>query len=405
MSLLPQSPHETEHTPQTLWTCEFIILFVLAMCANSYIAVFYSFEHWLTTMGVSPNWRGGLLSAMFFMVMVGRPIASIWVTRHSALPVMAVAIIANSSAMFAYSYLATPYAILLLRMGQGLALAAFSSSVVSVLVGCFPKGQSARGFALFSLTMLLPYAIVPLLSERLLALVGGEGNLYAWAGFMGLPALCMVWPLARAIAKHEVTHTASTLTVAALARSLRHSGLGWVYLACIFFGSMTILVVCFVKGLAQTIGVNPSLFFTAYSSLVILTRLFSGNHLDTLPRIPVIHTCALCLAMSLVGFALGPAWAFIPLACLYGLGLGLLYPLLAAIIYDGSSPETRSINSNMMMLTFDFSAAAGPLMGGFVISAGFGYSGVFLLATCVICLSSLAMLCYSLKLRKAAKTA
>lgn len=404
MSLLPQSPHENEHTPQTLWTCEFIILFVLAMCANSYIAVFYSFEHWLTTMDISPNWRGGLLSAMFFMVMVGRPIASLWVTQHSALPVMAIAIILNSLAMFTYSYLETPYSILALRMAQGLALAAFSSSVVSVLVGCFPKGQSARGFALFSLTLLLPYAVVPMVSERLIALVGGEGRLYAWAGLMGLPSLCMVWPLSRAIAKHDVSHAGPALTLASLARSLRYSGLGLVYLACTFFGSMTILVVCFVKGLAQANGINPSLFFTAYSSMVILTRLLGGNHMDTLPRIPIIHTCVLCLATALVGLALGPGWLFIPLSCLYGLGLGLLYPLLAAIIYDGSCPETRSINSNMMMLTFDFSAAMGPLLGGFVISAGFGYSGVFLLATLVICLCSLSVLCYSLKLRRAAKS-
>lgn len=401
MSLLPQSPHDLpENAPQTLWTCDFLMLFVLALCANSYIAVFYSFEHWLTSLGISPGWRGGLLSAMFVMVMLGRPIASIWVTRHSALPVMAVAIIMNSLAMFSYSHLETPYAILLLRMGQGLALAAFSSSVVSVLVRCIPKGQSARGFALFSLTMLLPYAIVPLASEKLLGLVGGESNLYAWAGLMGLPALCMLWPLSRAMAPHNASHTSPPLTLAALWYSLSHSGLGWIYLACTFFGSMIILVICFVKGLAQADGASPSLFFAAYSSLVILTRLFSGNHLDTLPRIPVIHTCVLCLATSLAGLALGPAWMFIPLACLYGLGLGLLYPLLAAIIYDGSRPETRSINSNMMMLTFDFSATMGPLLGGFVISAGFGYSGVFLLATLVICLCSLAVLCYGLKLRK-----
>lgn len=403
MSLLPQTPHEIEHTPQTLWTFEFIILFMLAMCSNSYIAVFYSFEHWLTTMGLSPNWRGLLLSAMFFMVMVGRPIASVWVTRHSALPVLAVSIIINSFAMFSYSYLETPYAILLLRMAQGLALAAFSSSVVSILVGCFPKGQSARGFALFSLTLLLPYAVVPLVSERLLTFVGGEGKLYAWAGLMGVPALCMVWPLGRAIAKHDVNHVSSVLTLASLGHSLRHSGLGWVYLAGTFFGCTTILVMCFIKGLAQVNGASPSIFFAVYSSLVILSRLLSGNHLDTLPRIPIIHACVVFLVVALLGFALGPAWMFVLMSCLYGLGLGLLYPLLAAIIYDGSSPETRSINSNMMMLTFDCSAAMAPLMGGLVISAGFGYSGVFLLATGVIGLCSLSILCYSLKLRRAAQ--
>ncbi len=381
MPIFPHTPHPGEDAgaaPQTLWTREFLLLFMLAMFANSYIAVFYSFEHWLVTLGIAPHWRGGLLSAMFVMVMLGRPVASVWVIRHNALPVMAMAIIVNSAAMFTYAHLDSPYAILLLRMTQGLALAAFSSSVVSVLVRCIPKGQSARGFALFSLTLLLPYSVVPLSSERLLPLLGGESRLYAAAGLMGVPALCMLIPLARKIS--------AALSLRALLHALRHSGLGWVFLACTFFGSMTILVICFVKGLAQADGSSPSLFFTAYSSLVILTRLLSGNHLDTLPRMPVIYICCFCLALSLIGLAVGPAWMFLPLACLYGLGLGMLYPLLAAIIYDGSTPETRSINSNMMMLTFDFSATMGPLLGGTVISAGYGYPGVFLLAATVISL-------------------
>lgn len=396
MSLLPQTP-QAETAPQTLWSRDFLLLFMLAMFSNSYIAVFYSFEHWLVTLGISPNWRGGLLSAMFIMVMLGRPIASIWVIRHNALPIMALAIILNSLSMFTYAYLESPYSILLLRMGQGLALAAFSSSVISVLVRCIPKGQSARGFALFSLTMLLPYSVIPLLSEKILPLLGGESHLYMWVGCMGLPALCMLWPLARTVNPRVMAAQPSASSLSALAHALWHSGLGWVFLACACFGSMIILVICFVKGLAQVDGINPSLFFTAYSSMVILTRLLSGNHLDTLPRMPVIHSCALCLAVALAGMALGPSWSFLPLAGLYGLGLGLLYPLLAAIVYDGSTPESRSINSNMMMLSFDFSASIGPIMGGLVISAGYGYSGVFLLATVMVCLCSLCALLHSLR--------
>lgn len=403
MPLFPHAPHpettDVDGAPRTIWTPEFLLLFILAMFANSYIAVFYSFEHWLATMGIAPHWRGGLLSAMFVMVMLGRPVASVWVIRHNALPVMAGAIIINSSAMFVYGQLHSPYSILALRMVQGLALAAFSSSVVSVLVRCIPKGQSARGFALFSLTLLLPYSVVPLLSERLLPLLGGESRLYAAAGLMGIPALCMIWPLARKIAAREATAAANALSLRALIHALGHSGLGRVFLACTFFGSTTILVICFVKGLAQADGASPSLFFTAYSSLVILTRLLSGNHLDTLPRMPVIYTCCLCLALALTGLAVGPGWMFLPLACLYGLGLGMLYPLLAAIIYDGSTPETRSINSNMMMLTFDFSATMGPLLGGAVISAGYGYAGVFLLAAAMAGLCALAAFSHSLAAR------
>ena len=87
--------------------------------------------------------------------------------------------------------------------------------------------------------------------------------------------------------------------------------------------------------------------------------------------------CCAVLACCMLGLAWGPLWAFIPLTCVYGLGLGLLYPLLAAAVYDRSTPTTRSINSNVMMATFDASGMLGPLLGGLVIHAGYGYRGVF----------------------------
>lgn len=384
MPCMTLTPYPEKLPP--IWTRDFTILFLLAMFSNSAIAVFYCFEQWLVTLHIAAHWRGGLLSAMFFMIMLGRPLISVWVIRHSVLPILATGILGNSACMFAYSYLDSPLTILLIRMIQGLALATISSAVTSVLVNCIPKGNSARGFALFSLTVLLPYSTIPLLSEQLLPLVGGEAQLFACVGFMGIPALGMLFLLARgsAVYENQKQHPPKTST---LLHTLRHSGLGFFFAACTFFGSMTILVICFVKGLAQFKHTDSSLFFCAYTFLVIMTRLLGGNYMDTLPRRKVLLLFGLGLVSSLLGLALGPSWTFLPLACLYGLGLGLYYPLLAASIYDGSTPENRSLNSNMMMLTFDTSAAIAPLFGGMVLSAGGGYPGVFLLAAGVIGLS------------------
>ena len=86
--------------------------------------------------------------------------------------------------------------ILVLRIIQGAALAVFSSCVVAVLVSCIPKGQSARGFAIFSLTTLLPYSIIPALAEHILPMLGDASRLFAITAILGLPALAMLVPLA-----------------------------------------------------------------------------------------------------------------------------------------------------------------------------------------------------------------
>ena len=265
-----------------------------------------------------------------------------------------------------------------MRIIQGVALAVYSSCTVAVLVSCIPRGQSARGFALFSLTMLLPYSIIPALAERLLPVLGGEPRLFALTAALGLPALAMLIPLAPRLRRPEMpAQGANSLSGRALWQAVSHSGLFFVYMACLSFSIMTVLAIFFMKGLCAVTGAQPAWFFSTYTMTIILVRLFGSHRLDTLPRYRVTTLCCAVLACCMLGLAWGPLWAFIPLTCIYGLGLGLLYPLLAAAVYDRSTPSTRSINSNVMMATFDSSAMLGPLLGGLVIHAGYGYRGVF----------------------------
>ena len=179
----PEQPRRWDkpsEPPQKLLSRDFILLFCMAMFSNSYIAVFYCFEQWLEGLSISPNWRGVLLSSLFAMVLLCRPLASVLLLKRGKLLAMLASIMVSSCVMLAYPYVRGEHVIgiiWLLRIIQGIALAVYSSCTVAVLVSCIPKGQSARGFALFSLTMLLPYSIIPALAERLLPVLGGEPRL------------------------------------------------------------------------------------------------------------------------------------------------------------------------------------------------------------------------------------
>lgn len=417
---LPMPPRCGEHPhepPQTLLSRDFILLFCMTLFSNSYIAVFYCFEQWLESIAVSPNQRGLLLAALFATVFLFRTPTSILLLRRSKLPALLVSIIVSSCIMLVYPYVRGEHSVIiigLLRAAQGISLAVFSGCVVTVLVGCIPPGQSARGFALFSLTMLLPYSIIPAVGERILLLVGGEPQLFALTALLGLPSLLMLIPLAPRLRAPDIALTeAGGISINALMRSVTHSGLFFTYLGCICFSVMTILAIFFMKGLSTVTGVEPAWFFSTYTITIILVRIFGSNRLDSMPRYRIILLCAGLLAFCMPGLAFSPLWAFIPLTCLYGLGLGLLYPLMAAVVYDRSTPETRSINSNVMMSTFDLSGMLAPLLGGWVIHAGFGYRGVFAVAGIMVGLCGCCMLMDrwrilrqdSLKIKRARKTA
>lgn len=406
-SLVASSAHAqkgpaSSEPPQTLLSRDFVLLFCMTMFCNSFVAVFYCFEQWLEALSVSPNWRGILLSSMFVMVLIFRQVASVVLLRRGKLLPMATSILVSGGVMLAYPYVGGAHTIgmvLLLRVVQGISLAVFSCCTVSVLVSCIPAGQSARGFAIFSLTLLLPYSIIPAVGEQILPLLGGEPHLFAVTALLAIPSLLMLIPLAPRLRTPEMAQEAEGgMPGRELWQAVIHSGLFFVYMSCLTFSIMTVLAIFFMKGLCSITGAHPAWFFTTYTLTIILVRLVGSNRLDTLPRHKITMLCSALLAFCMLGLAWGPLWAFIPLTLLYGLGLGLLYPLLAAMVYDRSTPTTRSINSNVMMATFDSSGMFAPIIGGLVMYEGFGYRGVFAATAVSIALCGLSMLADKLRL-------
>lgn len=403
----PKRWDKPNHVPSKLLSKDFILLFFMAMCSNSFIAVYYCFEQWMEGLGIQAFWRGILLSALFGMILLFRPIASVIMLKHSKLWAMLISLAVCTGVMLVYPHIHPGHAIeiiLGIRLVQGAALAIYSACTVGVLVECIPPGQSARGFALFSLTMLLPYSIIPALSEKLLPMLGGEAQLFAAMSWLALPSFIMILLLAKRLKTPEaVAQGNPAIKPAELKYAVFHSRLGFVYLACLCFSMTTVMAIFFMKGLCGITGDNPAMFFTVYSVTIIVVRIFGSHLMDTLPRYKVSIVCAAILAFTMSGFAWAQQWAFMPLACIYGLSLGLLYPLLAAAVYDRSTPDTRSINSNVMMATFDASGMLGPMLGGAVISAGFDYRGVFLAGTITALLCGLFMLFDRNRMRKCAR--
>ncbi|MBQ9405421.1 MAG: MFS transporter [Desulfovibrio sp.] len=360
---------------------DFILLFCITMFCNSFVAVFYCLEQWLESLAVDSNWRGILLSAMFLMVLLFRPLTSVFFLRRSKLWALTLSIIVSGAVMLAYPFTVGKHLIglvLLLRLTQGIALAVFSCCTVAVLVSCIPKGQSARGFAIFSLTLLLPYSVIPAIGEYILPLLGGEPYLFAATSLLALPSLIMLIPLAPRLRNPELASVEhGGVTGIVLWKQIRHSGLLFIYLACFTFSVMTVQAIFFMKGLCSLTGAHPAWFFTLYTLTIIAVRLTCSRKLDQLPRYRTTLLCSALLVGCMLGLAWAPVWTFIPITMLYGLGLGLLYPLLAAMVYDRSTVDTRSLNSNIMMTAFDASGMLAPIIGGLIIHMGFGYRGVF----------------------------
>ena len=386
---------------QKLLSLDFVLLFFLVLFSNCYLAVYYCFEQWLEGLAVAPDWRGLLLGALFGMVMVTRPLASVYMLRFNKLPAVLVSLLISSGVLLAYQYLdpTSPlfeWYLLILRLVQGFFLAIFSSCVISLLVECIPPGQSARGFALFSLTGLLPYALLPSVGELLLPLVGGEAKLFAWTSALLIPCLVMTILLAPKLKKPEISSSAQAdfaNYTKGIVRGVTHSGLGLVFAALLTFSLVTQTCIFFMKGLCSVTGTDPAKFFFYYTVTIMIVRVIGSNRLDTLPRYRIVPVVACTLATSLAIICYAPTWLYIPAVILYGISISLLYPLMASVIYNRSTPETRTVNSNLMMLMFDAAGVSSPLLGGTIMNLGLGYQAVISAAALMALVSGL---CFTL---------
>ena len=380
-----------------LISLDFILLFFMTLFSNCYLSIYYCFEQWLEHVAVDPSWRGILLGILFGMVLVTRPFATVFMLRRNRLPAVIISLFICSGVLFSYQFLDTTapsfeWLLLALRIVQGIFLAIYSSCVVSVLVSCIPPGQSARGFALFSFTTLLPYAIIPTIGEFLLPIVGSEPSLFAWTSLLLVPCLVMSILLAPRLRQTDAAAGATTNFAEyrkGLMHSVLHSGLSLVFASMLSFSLATSTCLFFMKGLCSQTGGDPAKFYFYYTTTMIVLRFFFSKRLDTLPRYRIVPIVALTMASALIIIAWGPLWAYVPATILYGISLSLLYPLTAAAIYDRSTPETRTINSNFMMLMFDAGGLFSPMIGGFVISIGLDYHAVITVAAGMVCMSGL----------------
>ena len=211
---------------------DFLLLFFVLLCGNCFLAVYYCFEQWLEAVSVTPNWRGLLLGILYGMVMVTRPAVSLFMLSRSKLPAIAISLIVSMLILMSYQFLPSGsplfvWMVLVLRIVQGFFLAVFSSCVVAAIVRIFPTGRSAKGWALYSVANLLPYAAIPTIGEKLLPLVGGVPRLFALVGLLGLPALLFTFIAAPNLRKPElaVSRDARRGSTAEILNAVRHSGL------------------------------------------------------------------------------------------------------------------------------------------------------------------------------------
>lgn len=368
--------------PAPLWTFEFAALTAIVLLGFCNISIFYSFNNYLVRLSVPAHARGLLLGLEPMTAFVLRPILSPALHAGNGIRWMQVGLITVAGALLSYPLATSVPALALVRIIHGAGFVALVSAAAALLVHFIPKERSAEGYGVFSVSAQLPYALMPLLVEGLLPVVGSEARVYAAAAVLALPPLGLLAMLRSRLAAR--LHAAESIrttrpTLAELRQNLRKRAVrGLLAINLLLFLAHT-TVFFFMKDFCLALGRGDvGLFFTTSSAVIIAVRLLGGRLLNRIPKLPA-------LGLSLGGLALGFFWLnrlsspdfLYLLAAWYGLCLGVIMPLLNAAMFLASRADLRGLNSNLMLFMMDGGFFLAPILSGALLAAGHSIAWLF----------------------------
>ncbi len=372
---------ETASLPERLFTYEFTVLTLAATFGFCNIAIFYGFATYLERLGIDPAWRGVLLGAEPLAAFCLRPALSVLVTPRNALVLARLSLAGLGVALCCYTLARGIGPILAVRLFHGLSFVCLVSAIMVLLARIIPKPLAGRAFGYFSLSALIPYAVMPPLTEWLLPRLGREDLAYAACSLLAVPGLALMLPLGARLGRRAMAGAPGTRRPgwAELRADLALPPVVLVLLAnlCVFLS--TTLVFFFMKPFALGLGLaDPGLFFTVSTVASIAVRVAAGPLYDRLPK-EILLLCALAgLCACMLGFAATAGQTrFLVLAGAYGLCLGVAMPLLNAVMFGHSPPALRGVNMNLMLFMMDAGYVIGPLTGGALLAMGAGYGRLF----------------------------
>ncbi|MGD9973534.1 MAG: MFS transporter [Desulfatirhabdiaceae bacterium] len=372
-------------TPETntdnLFSIEFISLIFVMFFGFCNMSVFYSFYSYLTWLGIESEWRGLIVGLEPMTAFILRLPVSMVLHPGNALYVMRFSLFLLMVVLCCYTVTTSLASLILIRIVHGATFVSLVSAAMTSIVRFIPKEKSVQAFGLMSVASLVPYAVMPVVTEMALRHIHNEALIYAVVSVLGLPGLWLLFQMGHRFQNTVINsgrsrRTEWSILIQNILKPPVYLLLGMNLL--IFFTYATIFY--FMKpflahqGLEGDIG----LYFTVSMSVMIVVRVFSGKYLDKADKLHLL--CLMTGFLSVTYFMLGhvdASWKVALVALAYGMCMGIILPLLNALMFVISSESCRGFNSNLMLFMMDAGFFLSPTLSGMIIHSGSSFSLLF----------------------------
>jgi MFS family permease len=361
---------------------EFLAFALILMAAFCNVSVFYSFYHYLGSIDIPIAWRGFLVGLEPMTAFALRLLILPWLHVRNALPVMMAALFLLVAVSCSYMWVVTVPALIIVRILHGAAFVLLTSGAIALVVNFIPGERSGQGFSILGVAMMIPYAVIPSLTEVFLPHVRNEADIYAGVSIFAVVAILLLAVLRGRV--HEALQGRDGVllrrpTLGEIRENLRMKAVGLLLGAGMLIYLAHATLFYFLKDLSlQTSGGDVGLFFTLSMVTMIAVRLFGGVLFDRTNKLVMIQMGLALLIPCFIALTYADVPSiFYLLAGLYGLCMGVSIPLLNALLFSASPPLLRGLNTNLSLFTMDMAYFLTPYFGGALIAFGVGFEILF----------------------------
>lgn len=336
-------------------------------------ALFFAFSGYLQQLGIAPATAGFILSADALAALIVQLLISPLIHSGTVSRWLLGGSLLLSAALFMLAHVTSVPLLTAARLLQGTGFMCVLASLITMVVRFIPPEMSGRAFGWLSLVRLIPYAAIPLVFDQFPSSFAALLNIAALVALV--PVLALLMPSSW---RTEGVDDSRAPGWSGMRASLACRSVLLLLLSALLFFCGYSAIFFFLKQFGQTLGIaNASLFFTLATLVMILVRLGGGWLFDRYDKTLVGAAGLLLIALC---YGLLPLCTssrmFFVLAGLAGLGWGIAMPLQSAAMFDISTPSTRAMNQNLLIVMMQGGFFIGPFGAGALISR-FGYATLF----------------------------
>ena len=328
----------------------------------------------IRALGGSEAVIGAVMGTVGLASLAVLPVIGLSIDRFGRRPFLIIGAIGMTAASAGFLFIeSVGPALFALRLLQGVSFAAAFTATTTFVAEFAPADRRAQALGLFGLSSLLTHAIAPIVGEEIIHR----------AGFPTLFAVTMVYTTIAALLALRLPRAASLRGAGATPAERRLQSAHWIVAGTMTFAGMGFgTVMTFMPTYVTSEGLGRvGIFFAAYTTMAILTRLVGAGLSDRLGRRRVIMPTLLVLGLSIFWLAFVHSVPLLFAAgALFGTAQGISYPTLHALLVDLASEAQLGRSQALFNGAFNLGVTSSAFAFG-AVAERCGYRPMFVLAS------------------------